>query len=204
MTHGGQLTWPMGRIALALILTGAVAVIGGAIYLDATDFTPYCSLTREPTCEPPSRAPAIAGIVLGGALILVSLPLLLRWWRSRPERPVSRLKTSAPKAPTRIPVYDEAEWHVADEARSTLSRLLALGLILIIVGGVIVGANWPTTSELYDPFSDSTSTRQDGDWSGVGLGLFLGAIGQLLLFPALVGYGVQLGRQASPPPRSLQ
>lgn len=75
----------------------------------------------------------------------------------------------------------------ARSARELLVTLFCVGLALALAGGLIVGASWP------GPATDSSGDDHNGVW----FGLILGAIGQVLAFIAVVGWGVMLGLRAS-------
>lgn len=83
---------------------------------------------------------------------------------------------------------------VATEANQTLSRLCGAGIALGIIGGIVMAVAWPTTEVgiLGDP--------EESGSAGVAIfGGLLCALGNYMVFVALIGWGVKFGNLASRP-----
>jgi hypothetical protein len=78
-------------------------------------------------------------------------------------------------------------------AENILRHLMAWGIIVNIVGGFIVGFQWPSSS--VNPLTGVV--EDDGSMGAVIVGLFIAWAGSMMLFVGMVGWGVKLGRDAS-------
>lgn len=80
------------------------------------------------------------------------------------------------------------------DARNSLAACVTIGLILSVVGGIVAAVAWPGTEA-----NLITGELED---TGNGWVTLLGALGawagSALMFVGLVGFGVKLGREASP------
>jgi hypothetical protein len=81
----------------------------------------------------------------------------------------------------------------ATTARDHLQALTVVGAVLALVGGTLAGLTWP-----HDTVSAFGSVQHHGSGVGLAIGAALAWVGQAFLFVGLVGWGVKLGRQASP------
>jgi hypothetical protein len=75
------------------------------------------------------------------------------------------------------------------EAAASLRAAVLAGLVIAVVGLIVAGAAWPST----DMFGDKT-----GSAGGAMIGLAVTWSGSMLLLVGVIGYGVKLGREASP------
>lgn len=80
------------------------------------------------------------------------------------------------------------------EAQGQINVCIVAGALLALLGGVVAGATWPrtTVSALGDPESV-------GNYAVFVSAALVSWAGSMVLLAGLVGYGVMLGRQASPP-----
>lgn len=83
----------------------------------------------------------------------------------------------------------------ARSALDSLRALVAVGLIIGAIGGLVMGMAWP--GEEVGAFG---GVEESGNAVVALIGALVAWIGNVLLFVGLIGYGVMLGRQASPPP----
>jgi hypothetical protein len=81
------------------------------------------------------------------------------------------------------------------DAVSTLRAFFGLGLAFAVIGGIMLTVFWPHLE-----IDAVTGADMSGSTTGVAIGWLLLAIANMLLFVALIGYGVKLGREASPAP----
>lgn len=79
-------------------------------------------------------------------------------------------------------------------ARESLQACVAVGLILGLIGGVVMGLAWPG-----EEIGSLGSVTETGSPVLAAIGAVVAWAGNVLLAVGLVGYGVMLGRQASPP-----
>ncbi len=78
------------------------------------------------------------------------------------------------------------------EARSLLRAHLWSGVAVSVIGGIIMVVSWPhTTNGMLGP-------EDHGSALGVAAGAAITWIGNMIILPGLIGYGVWYGREASP------
>ena len=80
--------------------------------------------------------------------------------------------------------------HQTKQAVDNLKGFVAVGLILVIIGGLILAFAWPS------------SVDESGSGFGVAVGFLFAWIGNVMLFVGLIGWDVKMGREASPTPAS--
>lgn len=80
----------------------------------------------------------------------------------------------------------------AEGAVAHLKDLVRYGVGLNLIGGLIMALAWPRTS------SDFTGTSESGNAVLALLGAAVAWGGSMFLLVGLVGFGVRLGREASP------
>lgn len=86
-----------------------------------------------------------------------------------------------------------------DRATRTRDWLMVVGLLGLVAGGVLVGANWPgleapTSSALLNGDQDMVVTGSE-TWRNVGWVVM--GLAQLPLFVALIAFGVSIGIRSS-------
>jgi hypothetical protein len=79
------------------------------------------------------------------------------------------------------------------DANAQLFKLTAIGLVIAVIGGIIAGMNWPRTE-----LTVLGREKEVGNYAAFVLGSLMGWAGSMMLFVGLIGYGVKLGRKASP------
>ncbi|MFC6286081.1 hypothetical protein ACFP3Q_02635 [Nocardioides sp. GCM10027113] len=89
------------------------------------------------------------------------------------------------------PDTTEAGRRAAEGADKTLSAAFWVGLGVAVVGGAIYGVNRPRVDYDVDPLLFEPTVT--GDAGGATFGLFVVGAGCLIMFIALVGWGVKLG-----------
>ena len=81
--------------------------------------------------------------------------------------------------------------HARKTARESLRAFVIVGAILGVVGGLIMGLTWPHEDA-------GLIVEQKGSAVGLAIGALIAWAGNVLLFVGLIGWGVALGREASP------
>lgn len=76
--------------------------------------------------------------------------------------------------------------HQTKQAVSNLQAFVTVGLVLGIAGGIILAFPWPSTE------------AESGSGLGVAFGFLVAWIGNVMLLVGLIGWGVKIGREASP------
>ena len=110
------------------------------------------------------------------------------------ENPPNTSSAAADPGPTSTrPAVVATQSTSQSDPNGALWRILATGVGLQVLGGVIMGISWPTTPYAYL----AGDTPYDGDAGGLILGWLLGSAGTLVLFVALIGFGTMLGIRAS-------
>ena len=70
---------------------------------------------------------------------------------------------------------------------------------MAVVGGAIIGLAWPGTElETSSGLFEDPELKDTGSAAGVWFGGVVAWVGNVLLFVGLIGWGVKLGRDASP------
>ena len=79
------------------------------------------------------------------------------------------------------------------EAQDRINVCIVAGGLLAFLGGILAGASWPrtSTSEMGDP-------ETVGNYALFMVSLLMSGAGSMVLLVGLIGYGVMLGRHASP------
>jgi len=93
-----------------------------------------------------------------------------------------------------------AQNHLVEKARragNAITQYLIWGTLISLVGGGVIGYNWPETT-LGVSYSGAPNYIESGDPDLVTLGFFIIAVGQAMLLVGLIASGVRLGREASP------
>lgn len=85
----------------------------------------------------------------------------------------------------------------SESARSTLNAFLAIGLIMAVIGGIIMGAAWPGTETEYGGLYGSDTLKDTGSVTGVWIGALIASAGSSAILVWIIGMGVKLGVQAS-------
>lgn len=93
-----------------------------------------------------------------------------------------------PSVPDMAPTFDQKQ------AISSLKSLPTVGVILGAIGGLVLKSTWP---HLQMTTFGSGGEDVTGSNTGVAIGWAILWIGNCLLFVALVGWGVKVGREAA-------
>ncbi len=80
------------------------------------------------------------------------------------------------------------------QAVGNLNSLIAIGAALGVVGGIVLATAWPGTE--IDIITGRAMDTGSGFWTVVGA--LVAWVGNALLFVGLTGWGVKVGREASP------
>lgn len=78
-----------------------------------------------------------------------------------------------------------------NSARNALRTAFGIGVVMCLVGGLVIGANWPDTEII------SGRSYETGSPGGVGVGAGIVFAGNCLILVAVVGWGVRLGTLAA-------
>lgn len=105
------------------------------------------------------------------------------------DRFVDRSRTSVTSRPSAT--SPGTPFRAAD-ADGVIATAFWVGLGLVILGGVILGASWPGQEVTFD------STAQTGSATGVMVGLVVAGIGQCAILFAIISWAVKFGMRAAP------
>lgn len=87
-----------------------------------------------------------------------------------------------------------ASQSLAAKTRNNIVGLFIMGSLLMAAGVVVAASQQPST-EVVDVLGTTQTTGSDG---GYGAGLALAGVGSLLVFVAVIAWGVILGLRAAP------
>src|SRR5262245_47726506 len=117
--------------------------------------------------------------------------------RADPNRRERDMTTTS--GPASVPTTQTPAKRAQDE---TIGLLIG-GIILLVIGGIVIGMNWPHTVtdtglSHYDYYTGTNTpgdvtTTTEGSMGAVSFGLIIAGLGQLMATISLIAFGVRLG-----------